>query len=67
MMGRALLVVGALATLGLLATAILGYAVPEEYDPVSLSSHLLLLALHNRFNASRSEHVELRLVDRKRS
>ena len=45
MMGRALLVVGALATLGLLATAVLGYAVPEDHDPASLSSHLLLAVL----------------------
>ncbi|MDH3403444.1 MAG: hypothetical protein OES32_11780 [Acidobacteriota bacterium] len=42
MMGRALLVVGALATLGLLATAVLGYAVTDPVDAESLSSHLLL-------------------------
>ena len=42
MMGRALLIVGALATLGLLATAVLGYAVPEAFEPAHLGNHLLL-------------------------
>jgi 4-hydroxybenzoate polyprenyltransferase len=42
MMGRALLMVGALATLGLLVTGILGYAIPEPFETENLSSHLLL-------------------------
>ena len=42
MMGRALLMVGALATLGLLGTAVLGYGVPEGFEPVHLGNHLLL-------------------------
>ncbi len=42
MMGRALLVVGALATLGLLMTGVMGYAVPEAFEPEDLSNHLLL-------------------------
>ncbi len=42
MMGRALLVVGGLATLGLLATGVMGYLLPEAYEPENLSIHLLL-------------------------
>ena len=42
MMGRALLMVGGLATLGLLVTAVMGYAVPAGYEPEHLSNHLLL-------------------------
>lgn len=42
MMGRALLIVGALATIGLLATAVVGYALPEPFGTKDLSTHLLL-------------------------
>jgi hypothetical protein len=41
-MGRALLIVGALATIGLLATAVVGYALPEPVATKDLSTHLLL-------------------------
>jgi len=45
MMGRALLIVGSLATVGLLATGVLGYSIPQEFEPEQLSSHLLLAVL----------------------
>ena len=53
MMGRALLIVGAMATLGLLASAVLGYGLDNPTDPdmprhvlVALASSLLLLFSH---------------------
>ena len=53
MMGRALLIVGAMATLGLLASAVLGYGLASPTDPemprhvlVALASSLLLLFSH---------------------
>jgi hypothetical protein len=53
MMGRALLIVGAMATLGLVAAAVLGYMLPGPVGPdmsrhvlVSLASCLLLLFSH---------------------
>ena len=45
MMGRALLVVGSIATIGLLVTAMLGYALPSGADPASLSNHLTAAVL----------------------
>ncbi len=42
MMGRSLLVVGALATVGLLATAVLGYSLAEPFDVSLLSTHLIV-------------------------
>jgi hypothetical protein len=42
MMGRALLVVGALATIAMLATAVLGYGLPDPFETRDLSNHLLL-------------------------
>jgi len=42
MMGRALLMVGGLATLGLLATGVMGYALPAAFEPEDLGNHLLL-------------------------
>jgi hypothetical protein len=53
MMGRALLIVGAMATLGVIATAVLGYFLTSPTDPdmprhvlVGLASSLLLLFSH---------------------
>src|SRR5215510_12847891 len=53
MMGRALLIVGAMATLGLLASAVLGYGLASPTDPemprhvlIALASSLLLLFSH---------------------
>jgi hypothetical protein len=53
MMGRALLIVGAMATLGVVATAVLGYLLGSPTDPslprhvlVGLASSLLLLFSH---------------------
>ncbi|HEV8580024.1 MAG TPA: hypothetical protein VGX68_13200 [Thermoanaerobaculia bacterium] len=53
MMGRALLIVGAMATLGVVATAVLGYLLGSPADPdmprhvlVGLASSLLLLFSH---------------------
>jgi 4-hydroxybenzoate polyprenyltransferase len=53
MMGRALLVVGLMATIGLLASAVLGYRLPGPATPdmplhvlVALASSLLLLFSH---------------------
>lgn len=53
MMGRALLIIGALATLGLVAAAVLGYLLTSPVDPemprhvlVSLASALLMLFSH---------------------
>src|SRR5690349_2996201 len=53
MMGRALLIVGAMATLGLIAAAVLGYGLPGPVGPemsrhvlVALASSLLLLFSH---------------------
>jgi hypothetical protein len=45
MMGRALLIVGALATVGLLATGMLGYVIPQAFEPEQLSNHLLMAVL----------------------
>jgi hypothetical protein len=45
MMGRALWIVGALATIGLLATAVFGYAIPHPFVTGDLSTHLLLAVL----------------------
>jgi 4-hydroxybenzoate polyprenyltransferase len=42
MMGRALLIVGALATVGLLATGILGYGIPEAFETRDLPNHIML-------------------------
>ncbi len=41
MMGRSLLIVGALATVGLLVTAVLGYQLAEPFDIGSVSNHLI--------------------------
>jgi hypothetical protein len=53
MMGRALLIVGFMATLGVVATAVLGYLLNAPADPemprhvlVGLASSLLLLFSH---------------------
>lgn len=53
MMGRALLIIGALATLGLVASAVLGYLMTSPADPgmprhvlVSLAASLLMLFSH---------------------
>ncbi len=45
MMGRSLLVVGALATVGLLATGLLGYGLTTPYDVEALSTHLLIAVI----------------------
>jgi hypothetical protein len=45
MMGRALLIVGALATVGLVATGLVGFLIPRAFEPEQLSSHLLLAVL----------------------
>jgi len=45
MMGRALLVVGALATLGLLGTGVLGYGIPESFEVSDQANHILLAVL----------------------
>ncbi|RPH57129.1 hypothetical protein EHM82_01990 [bacterium] len=53
MMGRALLIVGAMATLGILASAVVGYTLAGSTDPnmplhvlISLAASLLLLFSH---------------------
>ncbi|HYO12566.1 MAG TPA: hypothetical protein VE685_05160 [Thermoanaerobaculia bacterium] len=53
MMGRALLIVGAMATLGILASAVVGYLLADSTDPnmplhvlISLAASLLLLFSH---------------------
>ena len=45
MMGRALLIVGALATLGFLGTGILGYGIPDSFEVSDLANHMLLAVL----------------------
>lgn len=45
MMGRALLSVGALATVGFLATAVLGYGIPEAFEATDYANHLMLAVL----------------------
>lgn len=45
MMGRALLMVGALATLAFLITGVIGYGLPETFEPTDLGSHLLIAVL----------------------